>query len=178
MTCSSSMSGGPEYCRRIAREKRFSYRGTAEVRMPQNYIAFFRTQGESENREKIQQTIPVVEALAGYIREGRTFPDSGMKRWEFISSKMVIGLFYQLLVKTKAFSATAACVGCGRCAAVCPLGNIKLRDGKPVWSSNCTHCMACINLCPREAIEYGKRTSGKPRYKGPENYISSGGAVR
>jgi NAD-dependent dihydropyrimidine dehydrogenase PreA subunit len=28
--------------------------------------------------------------------------------------------------------------------------------------------MACINLCPKQAIEYGKRTEGKPRYTGPE----------
>ena len=29
---------------------------------------------------------------------------------------------------------------------------------------NCTHCMACICYCPAEAIEYGKKSLGKPRY--------------
>nr|WP_264291386.1 MULTISPECIES: hypothetical protein [unclassified Dorea] len=28
----------------------------------------------------------------------------------------------------------------------------------------CTHCMACICYCPAEAIEYGKKSVGKPRY--------------
>ena len=27
-----------------------------------------------------------------------------------------------------------------------------------------THCMACICYCPKEAIEYGKKSKGKPRY--------------
>ena len=42
--------------------------------------------------------------------------------------------------------------------------NITLQTGKPVWGQNCTHCMACICYCPAEAIEYGKKSLGKPRY--------------
>jgi epoxyqueuosine reductase QueG len=44
------------------------------------------------------------------------------------------------------------------------LNNIRLENGKPVWGKNCTHCMACICYCPKEAIEYGKKSKGKPRY--------------
>ena len=36
----------------------------------------------------------------------------------------------------------------------CPLNNIRLENGKPVWGKHCTHCMACICDCPKEAIEY------------------------
>lgn len=46
----------------------------------------------------------------------------------------------------------------------CPLNNIKLINGKPVWNKNCTHCMACICYCPVKAIEYGKKSKNKPRY--------------
>ena len=45
-----------------------------------------------------------------------------------------------------------------------PLNNIRLENGKPVWGKHCTHCMACICYCPKEAIEYGKKSKGKPRY--------------
>lgn len=44
------------------------------------------------------------------------------------------------------------------------LNNIRLENGKPVWGKNCTHCMACICYCPKEAIEYGEKSKGKPRY--------------
>ena len=40
-----------------------------------------------------------------------------------------------------------------------PSGKRKAGLGK-----NCTHCMACICYCPKEAIEYGKKSKGKPRY--------------
>lgn len=42
--------------------------------------------------------------------------------------------------------------------------NISLQNGRPVWGGSCTHCMACICRCPAEAIEYGRKSRGKPRY--------------
>ena len=45
-----------------------------------------------------------------------------------------------------------------------PLNNINMVDGKPVWGNTCIHCSACINRCPKLAIEYGKKTIGKNRY--------------
>ncbi len=47
-----------------------------------------------------------------------------------------------------------------------PIG-YKTAGGKPVWGDNCTHCMACITLCPTQAIEYGKKTQKKRRYRCP-----------
>ncbi len=44
------------------------------------------------------------------------------------------------------------------------MNNIRMENGKPVWGQACTHCMACICYCPTEAIEYGKKSVGKPRY--------------
>ena len=73
-------------------------------------------------------------------------------------------VFYRFFVKAEAFRATEACIGCGKCVELCPLNNIHLENGKPVWGKNCTHCMACICYCPKEAIEYGKKSKGKPRY--------------
>ena len=56
------------------------------------------------------------------------------------------------------------CTGCGKCKKFCPLNNITLKNKKPVWGKHCTHCMACICYCPAEAIEYGRKSVGKPRY--------------
>ena len=73
-------------------------------------------------------------------------------------------IFYKFFVKANAFAASSACIGCGQCAKRCPMNNITLKDSKPVWGRNCTHCMACICYCPKEAIEYGKKSVGQPRY--------------
>ena len=73
-------------------------------------------------------------------------------------------VFYRFFVKANAFLVDKRCTGCGQCAKKCPLNNIKLINGKPVWNKNCTHCMACICYCPVKAIEYGKKSKNKPRY--------------
>ena len=171
MTCAGGMGGSPGYCLRMAHEKGFVYLGTAQIVMPQNYIAFFQTQEEDNNIERVEQARPVIEDISKHILNRATLPDSGMKAWEYLSTKLILDMYYKGFMKTKSFFSTDSCIGCGHCAAVCPLGNIKLTDKRPVWGENCTHCMACINLCPKNAIEYGKWARGKPRYKGPEKSI-------
>ena len=81
-----------------------------------------------------------------------------------IESGPVNPLFYRLFVKDKGFTVSDKCISCGKCALRCPLNNISIEGGKPVWKGRCTHCMACICYCPTSAIEYGKKSLGKPRY--------------
>lgn len=65
----------------------------------------------------------------------------------------------------KFFVEKEKCISCGLCAENCPLHDIRLTDGKPVWQhQKCVHCCACIANCPVQAIEYGRQTVGKPRY--------------
>ena len=52
----------------------------------------------------------------------------------------------------------------------CPVGNIRLVDGHPVWGKQCIHCMACLHFCPRKVIQYGKATQKKGRYR-LEDYL-------
>lgn len=53
----------------------------------------------------------------------------------------------------KSFKVLENCNSCGMCQNVCPVNNIKLENGKPVWLHKCENCLACFNLCPQEAIE-------------------------
>ncbi|MDO9542518.1 MAG: EFR1 family ferrodoxin [Kiritimatiellia bacterium] len=59
------------------------------------------------------------------------------------------------------------CTHCALCAKVCPVENIRLAEGQPVWMHHCEQCMACLQWCPVQAIEYGSATAGKPRYHYP-----------
>lgn len=45
-----------------------------------------------------------------------------------------------------------ACIGCGVCAAGCPMNNIEMENGKAVSKSLCTMCYRCISNCPKKAI--------------------------
>ena len=51
---------------------------------------------------------------------------------------------------------------------VCPVNNITIIDSKPVWNHNCEQCMACLQWCPEEAVQFGKNTVGRKRYRHPE----------
>ena len=75
---------------------------------------------------------------------------------------------YHACMSTKAFYADEKCVGCGKCASICPSGAIEMVDGRPAWTkSKCLKCCGCINRCPVSAIQYGKRTASRGRYVNP-----------
>lgn len=50
------------------------------------------------------------------------------------------------------FRVREGCIGCGKCAAVCPQGNITMKDGRPVFGKSCVGCMACAFGCPKDAV--------------------------
>lgn len=66
------------------------------------------------------------------------------------------------------FKVTDACVSCGRCVRVCPVGNVVLKDGKPAFGNQCELCVACIQWCPQKAIIGGKATGTSTRYHHPD----------
>lgn len=168
LTCAGGMGAAPVYCQKLAEEKGLRYQGAAQIRMPQNYLLFFKTFPDAENRKKILAALPEIDALAEQIRSGSAFSLPDVKFYDYPSTQMILAPYYRWFIGAEKFFATDGCIGCGKCAAVCPLGNITLQDKRPRWGADCTHCMACISLCPKEAIEYGKRTAGKLRYHGPD----------
>ncbi len=52
----------------------------------------------------------------------------------------------------RTFKAAKTCIGCGKCAKVCPQGNIAIKDGRPVFGGKCVACMACAFSCPEDAV--------------------------
>lgn len=133
--------------------------------MPENYIAMFEVpELELAKRIVLVAQRPLLKAVRT-IRKGESFPKPKVNLADKFKSGPLNPIFYKLFVKAKPFYATDACIGCGKCEKACVLNNISVKDGKPVWGDACTHCMACICGCPTEAIEYGKRSQGKPRYQ-------------
>jgi MinD superfamily P-loop ATPase len=137
--------------------------------MPENYIAMFNAPGEEESRAIVAKAKPVLEQGCELIRQGKDLPAPKVGFLDKLKSGPINEGFYKFYVKADAFVVTDACISCGACVEACPLNNIRLSDGKPVWDKHCTHCMACICGCPTEAIEYGKRSRGKPRYQCPKD---------
>lgn len=172
-------SGG--YCgisrqlaKHIFRKKKMNYCGHAEFKMPRNYVA--NDSYPMLEREEIEKRILDSHAMVGSVAE--TIKNGGKlkARHIFLFETIITVPFnpvwckYKLLAKD--FYSTDKCVGCGKCAKLCPLNNISIENKKPVWHDNCTHCMACIGNCPTDAIEYGDITKDKEQYNfGKYKYV-------
>ena len=167
MTCGSEAGAPEKYLRALCDALGLRFRGLLEVIMPENYVAMFPVPAQEAAAKIVAAAVPVLEGGAEMIRAGADLPPRRTGLADRIKSGPVNPLFYRFCVRARPFRVTDACVSCGRCAAACPLGNIRMEAGRPVWGAACTHCMACICGCPKEAIEYGSASRGKPRWQCP-----------
>lgn len=167
LTCGSEMGAAGKYISRFCADIGLDYTGTAEIVMPENYIAMFKAPSAEELLEIIAKAKEPTVKLARLISKGKPFEQVKTTLIDSLASGIVNSCFYTFCISARKFHATDKCIACGKCTKECMLNNITLKDGKPVWGKNCTHCMACICKCPVEAIEYGKRTKNKRRYSFP-----------
>jgi ferredoxin/flavodoxin len=70
------------------------------------------------------------------------------------------------------FHSDEKCDGCGICSRICPVNNIKMVSNTPFWQHHCERCMACLQWCPKEAIQFDKDSIGRKRYHHPDVKIS------
>ena len=163
MTCGASCSrpGVVKRIKPLCQDKGLILGGVEGIVMPENYITLFVAPSE----ETAKQIIEKAESkLPPIIEKIKNEEDIFNKPFPTFSTYIVNPIFYKTLVKDKAYYATDACISCGMCASLCPMNNITLENGKPVWHGKCTQCMACIGACPALAIEYGKKAKNKRRY--------------
>ena len=164
LTCGSDVGNAQKYAKALCEEKQMAYMGLAGVVMPENYIVMFSPPQPEKAKRIIEKGMQRMEALCADIQRERPLADAHISLMDRIKSAWVHAAFYPFCVHAKGFFATDACVGCGKCERLCPLNNVHIVDGRPVWKNRCTHCMACIGACPRAAIEYKNKTQGKVRY--------------
>ena len=158
----------PGYAARVLSEKTgMNYKGLVAILMPENYVAMFPVPEEDAAREIVKDALPAIDSAADTIQRGESFAEK-ITAPEIWLNKLINYSFYTYLMSDKPFCVSDKCVSCGLCAEKCPVSDISIENGKPVWHGNCMHCMACICNCPAGAIEYGRRSIGKPRYKCPE----------
>lgn len=167
MNCGDSIGNAGKHNSRVCKQKGFEYMGTAEIVMPENYIALYKAPDVETSKKIIHKAIPKIEYTAKKIKQGENLPEKKLNLFDRFNSSLTNPAFYSFIVKANKFIANDKCIGCGKCEKECPLNNIRLIGNKPVWDNNCTHCMACICKCPTEAIEYGKKSIGKARYQCP-----------
>lgn len=168
LTCGGEIGNAGKYLRLLCAKTGLTYKGCAEIVMPENYIAMFDAPDKAQSQEIVQNANPAIDRIAEMISFGAYLKEPPIGLADRMKSSIVNALFYPIFVHAKKFCVSDLCIGCGKCARVCVMNNITLKDGRPVWQDHCTHCMACICGCPEEAIEYSKVSVGKPRYQCPD----------
>jgi len=156
--------------REILKERGIELAAGFSVLMPGNYTPLYGAKPEEVQQEIFKNEKARVKVIAGFVREKK----SGlMEQKPFLPNFLLYKLLYkggtkQIPLSGKDFWFTEACTKCGLCARICPAENIIMSDGKPRWLYHCQHCMACLQWCPVEAIQYKKSTLGRKRYRHPE----------
>lgn len=168
MTCGQDNGCAGKYLYKMCDGVNLKYMGCTEIVMPDNYIVMFKAPTEEESLKIIEDSQRDIDEAIKYISAGETFPEKKVHLLDRITSGPVNKGFNNFYIKADKFKATDACVHCGVCEKVCPLGNIHYINERPIWGDKCTHCMACISRCPQKAIEYGRKTKGKERYICPK----------
>lgn len=162
-TCGGSEGDSLKETDFLLRQKGFKLDYGASIVLPDNCIIF---KTSPEKREKLlTYEDDRVKALRVDI-DGRVINFKGGKV-HFFARKVMWGAMntvYGLNKKT----ASDKCVACGKCADLCPCGNIEIKSGKAVFGSNCTQCFSCIHRCPVHAISFGRlRVDDKTAYVHP-----------
>lgn len=138
------------------------------VLMPGNYTPLYGALPQERQQKIFEAARARLKEIASVIREGkRDVVEKGFLLLRPLFGFVSWGGMLQVPASDRKFWVDEKCNGCGVCEKVCPVFNIKLASGKPSWLRHCQACMACLQWCPAEAIQYGKNTPGRKRYRHP-----------
>ena len=134
------------------------------IKMAENCISFSdmaKQKGDSKKQQsEIEQLLADLTEHKNFVRADSPFKmlmtNNHLKNYEF---KTGVGITDKLTITSK-------CVGCGTCAALCPMHNISMKDGRPCYGSNCVSCGACLQNCPTGALHHLDEKSFA-RYRNP-----------
>jgi ferredoxin len=142
--------------------------------MPSNYIPWGGAAPEDVQRGLFDAAAKKLQAFAGPVKRRAAGEVEKGPLWQRL---LLSGVCYNLTFGKvpsldKNFHSDDKCNGCSLCTAVCPSGDILMEGGRPSWLGHCEQCLACLQWCPLEAIQYGEKTRLYARYRHPEVTLS------
>lgn len=139
------------------------------IKMPDNYILWYGAKSQTVQNRCFEREKEKVESIGRIIL---TKKDAPLEKSKYGVDRLLSAPINRLSAKRfaeadRTFFADKKCRGCGLCERICPVNNIKLTDGKPVWGHHCESCLGCIQRCPAQAIQHGRLTRKRQRYLNP-----------
>ncbi|MBP2691549.1 MAG: EFR1 family ferrodoxin [Muribaculaceae bacterium] len=165
-TCGDDVGETASQWRKLIKRRRWTPRTAYSVIMPNTYVLMkgFDVDSKELARKKLDEAPHAIDEVAADIAAGGTRDILVKGSWAKIKSGIVYPYFKRFCMSPKPFRSNGRCVGCGKCATACPMENITMSEGQPVWHSRCALCLRCYHICPCDAVEYGKATKDKGQY--------------
>lgn len=150
----------------ILEEKGKNLNASFAILMPGNYIPLYEPSSKEDQEERFQNAKQKVNEISKIIKnhENIKISSANIKIMKVLQE----GNYRKIPKMDRKFWVKENCNNCGICEQICPVQNIKIINDKPQWHQKCQQCTACLNWCPQEAIQYGKKTEGRTRYHHPE----------
>ena len=132
------------------------------VQMGDNAIVLYNARGSSPQIEQKYNS-----QITSIIQD--------IKSTKYIRVKKELGIvnyYHNICIKKASltdmgYQISSSCISCGKCQMICPAQNIEIIKGSPSFQHRCQQCMACIQLCPQNAINYKNKTQKRQRYHNP-----------
>lgn len=153
----------------ICKRKKLAINSSFYLKMPTNYVINSKMLESdaieavlNKANKKLNRIINMIETKKNYIEKDSKIysilvnAEKAYSEWETAFPEF-----------DSRFIASGNCNRCKLCEKHCPVGNIVVQE-KPIWNGGCEACLKCINICPRQAIQFDNRTEGRNRYFNPK----------
>lgn len=166
-TCGGNIGNTMKVMMDALKKKNLNLNSGFSITMPNNYIIMGDVDSKEIEEKKLLAAQEALKSINNTIKERKKQVFQVVRgSMPGILTSVINPIFNKGAMNTQKFYAKDSCTSCGICESVCNCSTIKV-EGKPKWGKECTQCLACIHLCPVRAIEYGKGTERKGRYKNP-----------
>ena len=153
----------------ILKSKGIELQAGYDIALPSNYIPWGGPGSRSKLQKMYNNAVQKINETSQVIASGKKGPVEKGPLWQRIVFTALYKMTYNMIQKMDGdFWVDENCNSCEICVKICPVNNISMESGKPVWHHKCEQCLACIQWCPKVSIQYGKKTPAYPRYHHPE----------
>ncbi len=167
ITCGEKTGSSYVTLNKILKNKKLKLNSFYSLKMVDNSIPWFKPLSDEEKKNDLNNANIFLNQIIVDLKKKNEIIKTD-KKLNFIIKFLIDKFFVPTQKKTKHFYVKDSCIGCGLCEKLCPMNCIEIINNKPKWNNNiCACCLSCLHRCPKEAIEYNKKTEKRIRYYNP-----------
>ena len=137
------------------------------VLMIDNYLPMF----DIEKEKEIKKDLDIDGSIENIRRDIESRKEFIFKKKHFTNVPFIEKILESTMTKRFHVQVDDGCINCKICTQVCPRGNIRIIEEKPVLGDNCEFCLACVHHCKKNVLNTNKEFN-KERYINPNIKLS------